>query len=157
MQLRFALLFLAATGTFASIAQADSPTKPNIIFILTDDLGWGDVGPFFQNGRKAANVRSEPWQQTPHLDQFAAEGARLPNHYSAAPVCAPARASLLLGVSQGHANVRNSQFDKALEDNHTLATVLRQAGYATVIVGKWGLQGGGKTGCCGCHVVLSVR
>jgi len=50
---------------------------------------------------------------------------------------------LLLGVTQGHANVRNNQFDKALEDNHTLATVLRQAGYATVCIGKWGLQGKG--------------
>jgi arylsulfatase A-like enzyme len=117
--------------------------QPNIIFILTDDLGWGDVGVLFQNSRKAANVRSEPWFQTPHLDRFAAEGVQLPNHYCAAPVCAPSRASILLGVSQGHANVRDNQFDKALEANHTLATVLRQAGYATVAVGKWGLQGEG--------------
>lgn len=116
---------------------------PNIIFVLTDDLGWGDVGVFFQKNRQDANVRGLPWQSTPNLDRFAAEGAQLPQHYCAAPVCAPSRASILLGVSQGHANVRDNQFDKALENNHTVATVLKQAGYATVAVGKWGLQGGG--------------
>lgn len=78
---------------------------------------------------------------TPHLDTLAAEGAKLPRQYCPAPVCAPSRASLLLGVSQGHANVRDNQFDKALEDNHTLASTLRQAGYSTAIIGKWGLQG----------------
>ena len=98
----------------------------------------------FQNKRHAANDRSLPSQSTPHLDQFAAEGAQLRDHYCAAPVCAPSRASILLGVSQGHANVRDNQFDKALENNHTVATVLKQAGYATVAVGKWGLQGGGE-------------
>ena len=118
---------------------------PNIIFILTDDLGWGDVGVMFQNGRAAANDRSEPWGFTPNLDRMAAEGARLTDHYCAAPVCAPSRASILTGLSQGHANVRDNQFDKALEANHTLASVLKQAGYATVAVGKWGLQGGGET------------
>src|SRR3546814_7219522 len=61
--------------------------------------------------------------------------------YCNAPVCAPSRASLMLGVHQGHANVRDNQFDKALEDNHTLGNVLQQLGYATVAGGKWGLQG----------------
>ena len=65
----------------------------------------------------------------------------MPQHYCPAPVCAPSRASLLLGVHQGHANVRDNQFDKALENNHTLASVLKQAGYATAAIGKWGLQG----------------
>lgn len=116
---------------------------PNILFILTDDLGWGDVGVLFQKSRQTANVRSRPWEFTPQLDKFAAQGMQLRDHYCAAPVCAPSRASILLGVSQGHANVRDNQFDKALENNHTLATVLDQAGFATVAVGKWGLQGGG--------------
>src|SRR3546814_10660556 len=65
----------------------------------------------------------------------------LTQQYCNAPVCAPSRASLMLGVHQGHANVRDNQFDKALEDNHTLGNVLQQLGYATVAVGKWGLQG----------------
>jgi arylsulfatase A-like enzyme len=126
------------------MTRAASPAHPNVIFILTDDLGWGDLGVLFQNSRQAANVRSKPWHLTPALDKFAAEGVQLPAHYCAAPVCAPSRASILLGVSQGHANVRDNQFDKELENNHTLATVLGQAGYATVAVGKWGLQGEGK-------------
>jgi arylsulfatase A-like enzyme len=119
--------------------------QPNIIFILTDDLGYGDVGVFFQNLRRAQNDPAQPSHLTPQLDQLAAEGTQLHRQYCAAPVCAPSRASLLLGVHQGHANVRDNQFDKALENNHTLGTVMRQAGYATVAVGKWGLQGGKET------------
>src|SRR6476661_2247679 len=111
-------------------------TKPNIIFILTDDLGYGDIGVFYQNLRKKANDRSEPWTSTPNIDYLASQGAMLPQHYCGAPVCAPARASLLLGVSQGHANVRDNQFDKALENNHTVASVLKQAGYATAAIGR---------------------
>jgi len=122
-------------------AEATAAPRPNIIFILTDDLGFGDVGVFFQNTRHSANVRSEPWHITPQIDRLAAGGVQLRDHYCPAPVCAPSRASLLLGVHQGHANVRDNQFDKALENNHTLASVLRAAGYATACIGKWGLQG----------------
>ena len=132
-------LLVSASAT----VHAAPPPHPNIIFILADDLGWGDLGVFYQNGRRAAEVRGRPWTFTPNLDKLAAEGVQLRDHYCAAPVCAPSRASILLGVSQGHANVRDNQFDKALENNHTLATVLDQAGYATVAVGKWGLQGVG--------------
>lgn len=117
--------------------------RPNLIFILVDDMGWGDFGLFYQNNRGFATNRAAPAFATPQLDTLAQEGMQLHRHYSSAPVCAPARASLLLGVHQGHANVRDNQFDKALEDNHTLATVLRQAGYATAVIGKWGLQGSG--------------
>ena len=122
-------------------AQKSESEKPNVIFILTDDLGFGDLGALFQRQRQIAGDRSEPWMFTPNLDELAGGGALLPDHYCAAPVCAPSRASILLGVSQGHANVRDNQFDKALEDNHTMATVLREAGYATAAIGKWGLQG----------------
>ncbi len=122
---------------------ADSPARPNILFILTDDLGYGDLGAFFQNTRAAANNPAKPWHLTPQIDTLAAEGVQMRQHYCPAPVCAPSRASLLLGVTQGHANVRDNQFDKALEDNHTLATVLKAAGYATACIGKWGLQGSG--------------
>ncbi|MEN9404392.1 MAG: hypothetical protein RL091_3095 [Verrucomicrobiota bacterium] len=144
MRLSLRLLPLIAALTCAgAAAAADRPAvspsnPPNIIFILTDDLGYGDLSSFGQ--KRFA---------TPGLDRLAAEGARLTSHYCAAPVCAPSRASLLLGVHQGHANVRDNQFDKALEDNHTLATVLRRAGYATAAIGKWGLHGqpvGGSIG-----------
>jgi arylsulfatase A-like enzyme len=117
--------------------------RPNILFILADDLGYGDLGAFFQSSRATAAIRSQPWFFTPNLDTLAAEGMQLRRHYAPAPVCAPSRASLLLGVHQGHANIRDNQFDKALEDNHTLGTVLRQAGYATAMIGKYGLQGSG--------------
>ncbi len=118
--------------------------SPNIIFILTDDLGYGDLGVFWQNQRRDAANPAKPWHQTPQLDRMAAEGMVLPYHYCSAPVCAPSRASLLTGMHQGHANVRDSQFDKILEQNHNLASVLKSAGYATGCIGKWGLAGAGE-------------
>jgi len=114
--------------------------RPNIIFILTDDLGWGDLGVLYQNGVAGAKKHA-----TPNLDAMAAAGMQLRNHYCPAPVCAPSRASLLAGVHQGHANVRNNSFDDALQDNHNLATVLKTAGYATALIGKYGLQGAGAS------------
>ncbi|WP_198440093.1 sulfatase-like hydrolase/transferase [Pareuzebyella sediminis] len=122
-------------------SQSEGKSKPNILFIFTDDLGYGDIGVLYQNERKKRDDRSKPWTSTPHLDAMAREGAILTNHYAAAPVCAPSRASLLSGLSQGHANVRNNQFDKAIANNHTLGNVLQKAGYATSAIGKWGLQG----------------
>lgn len=130
----------AATLCMAASAAAQT-TRPNIIFILCDDLGYGDLGVFYQNQRALAASRSEPWHYTPQLDTLAKQGLQLPQHYCPAPVCAPSRGSLLAGVHQGHAGVRDNQFDKALEDNHTLATVLKSAGYRTACIGKWGLQG----------------
>lgn len=120
------------------MAQAqDLEKRPNIIFILMDDLGFGDVGALFQH----KNAREGfPTIHTPHLDRLAEAGAIL-THYSAAPVCAPSRASLLTGVSQGHAHVRDNQFDKALEDNYTIGNVLQKAGYVTAAIGKWGATG----------------
>ena len=128
-------LLLAPLG---ALRAAERPAKPNIIFVLADDLGYGDVGVFFQNGRP----NTKPKFATPHIDQMAAQGMLLTDHYTGSPVCAPARGSLLLGQTQGHCDIRNNQFDKALPDNHTLATVLKQAGYHTACIGKWGLQGG---------------
>lgn len=111
--------------------------RPNVIFILCDDLGYGDLGVLFQA------TKSGKKHFTPHLDTVASEGTILNQHYCPAPVCAPSRSSLLLGVHQGHANVRDNQFDKALTDNHTLASTLQQAGYTTALIGKYGLQGSG--------------
>lgn len=117
------------------------PAQPNIIFILADDLGYGDLGVFFQNQREKDNNPSQPWHKTPNLDKMASEGVYMTQHYCSAPVCAPSRASLLSGLHQGHANVRDNQFDKAIADNYTVGNVLQKAGYETVAVGKWGLQG----------------
>ena len=137
-----AILVSLASAVLAATASAAAP-RPNIIFVLTDDLGWGDLGVFYQNSRNFAVNRNLPAFATPKLDTMAAQGARLNQHYCPAPVCAPSRASLLLGVHQGHSNVRDNQFDKELANNHTLGTVLKQAGYATAAIGKWGLAGEG--------------
>lgn len=110
--------FLIAAASYSQARPAPAK-KPNMIFILVDDMGWGDVGAFWQNRRQKNNDRTEPWQSTPHLDALAGSGAMLTNHYTAAPVCAPSRPSVLLGVSQGHSNVRDNQFDKALQDTYT--------------------------------------
>jgi arylsulfatase A-like enzyme len=118
--------------------------RPNIMFILCDDLGYGATGPTFQNERAARSDRAKPAFATPALDRLAAEGVQLTRHYAGAPICVAARASLLLGLTQGHAPVRDNRFDEALPDRPTIASVLRSAGYATAAIGKWGLQGGGE-------------
>ena len=137
-----ALLIFCLLISIPKFNQGAKITKqPNIIVIMVDDMGWGDLGFQFQNQREKTNDRSEPAARTPNLDRLATKGVQLPNHYCAAPVCAPSRASFILGQHQGHANVRNNQFDKAIENNHTMATVLKAAGYSTAAFGKWGLQG----------------
>ncbi|MDA0768534.1 MAG: sulfatase-like hydrolase/transferase [Verrucomicrobia bacterium] len=119
---------------------ASALQPPNVLFILCDDLGYGDLGVLHQNA-----VAGTKKHATPNLDALAAAGIQLRSHYCGAPVCAPSRASLLTGLHQGHATIRDNQFDVALETNHNLATVLKQAGYATAAVGKWGLQGTGSS------------
>ena len=115
---------------------ADETSRPNIIFVLCDDLGWGDLGVTWQNQRDT-DMRFT----TPSLDAMAAGGALLTAHYCPAPVCAPSRASLLTGLHQGHATIRNGQFDKALPESFNLASALKQVGYRTALIGKYGLQG----------------
>ncbi len=132
---------LAGAVAICQVKKSAATPQPNIIYILTDDLGYGDIGVFFQNARDKKDDRSEPATATPNLDKMAAEGVMLMQHYCAAPVCAPSRASTLTGLSQGHANVRDNQFDKALSDGYTIGNVLQTAGYATAVIGKWGLQG----------------
>ena len=125
-------------------AQETAP-RPNIILILVDDMGWGDMG--LTSSAARAEEADTPAISTPTLDAMANQGAQLRRHYTAAPVCAPARASLFSGVHQGHAEViRNNSFDAALENSHTLASVLREAGYRTALIGKWGIGGGKESG-----------
>lgn len=127
-----ALIALAASG----LALA-APPQPNIILILADDMGYGDVGVFHQNSRGP----DQPRFSTPQLDVMAAQGRLLTQHYTGAPVCAPARGSLITGQNQGHCPIRNNQFDKAIPAVHTLGTVLKQGDYRTMTIGKWGLAG----------------
>ena len=135
--------WLVALTAWLTLLPATAAPRPNIIFILTDDLGYGDIGVLYQNQRATLGNRHQPWFATPNLDTFAREGVQMRRHYCPAPVCAPSRSSLLCGVHQGHSGVRDNQFDYPLEDNHTLASVLRQAGYATAAIGKYGLDGKG--------------
>ena len=110
--------------------------RPNIIYIVADDLGYGDVGCFWQNQRTGI------WKfATPGLDEMATQGAMLTHHYVGAPVCASSRSSFLLGKHQGHAEIRDTQFDKALPDGYSLPEVLKRSGYRTIHVGKAGLAG----------------
>lgn len=133
----FTSFFVICLFSFQAKAQHKT-SRPNIIFILVDDQGYGDIGVFHQNMRAK---EGKPAEKSPFLDKMAAQGAILTQQYAAAPVCAPSRASILLGVSQGHANVRDNQFDKALADNYTMSSTLKKLGYSTAAIGKWGLQG----------------
>lgn len=139
------MVFLIPIAFLPAALQAQvkksKPVAPNVIFILTDDLGYGDIGVFFQNQRQQKGNKALPFQLTPHLDQMAASGAKFTNQYSNAPVCAPSRASFMTGMNQGNASVRDNQFDKQIENNHTVAGMLKAGGYATAAIGKWGLQG----------------
>ncbi|MFC4991734.1 sulfatase-like hydrolase/transferase [Rubritalea tangerina] len=128
--------YLSALGAMV-LSAAAAADRPNIIFILCDDLGPGDIGVLWQNQREGKQKYT-----TPQLDIFAKEGMILDRHYAPAPVCAPSRGSLLTGQHQGHCSIRDNQFDRLLPDEHTIGSVLQEAGYKTAVIGKWGLQGG---------------
>ncbi|MDD9378458.1 sulfatase-like hydrolase/transferase [Streptomyces sp. ZAF1911] len=121
----------AAAGAAAAGATAGAEGPPNLVVILADDLGYGDLGAY---GQKLIT--------TPRIDQLAAEGLRFTDAYSAAAVCAPSRAALLTGLHTGHAAVRanpssGGQGSLGAGDT-TFAEVLRARGYRTGLFGKWG-------------------
>jgi len=109
--------------------------RPNIIFILADDLGYGDLGCFGQQTI-----------QTPNIDQLAAEGMRFTDHYAGSTVCAPSRCCLMTGLHTGHALVRGNANVPLRPSDVTVAELLKQAGYTTGIIGKWGLGEADSTG-----------
>lgn len=110
--------------------------RPNMVFILTDDLGWGDLGSYGQRRIK-----------TPHLDQLAAEGMRFTQFYAGSTVCMPSRAALMLGRHTGHLNLRGNVTGGTLRaDEFTLAQMLQAGGYRTGLIGKWGLSDTGLPG-----------
>lgn len=118
----------AWTGLNPFAAQAQSLQKPNIIFILADDLGYGDLGCY---GQKQID--------TPNIDRLAKEGLRFTQCYAGSTVCAPSRCSLMTGHHTGHCRVRGNKLVPLESDDITVAEVLKSAGYVTGIVGKWGL------------------
>lgn len=129
-------VFLASFVWNTADDTPSAATQPNIIYILADDLGYGDLGKFYQDART-----DDKKFDTPYLDQMADEGMMLMNHYTSAPVCAPSRSSLLQGLHQGHAAARDDQFDKELPDDISIQNILKESGYGTYHVGKYGLAG----------------
>jgi arylsulfatase A len=145
------LAFLAVS--FTERVLAATTDRPNIILIMADDLGYGELGCYGQK-----------WIKTPNLDRLAAEGLRFTQFYSGAPVCAPARCTLMTGKHLGHAAIRNNRQpndESTSADDYgwdfpgqqplpaeevTIAELLKAKGYATAAIGKWGLGMGGTSG-----------
>lgn len=126
------LMQALASAAPTQVSMPASAEAPNVIVIVADDLGYGDLGCY---GQKTI--------QTPNLDRMAREGMRFTQFYTGAPVCAPARNTLLTGQHAGHALLRaNAKLDLRPTDV-TIAEMLRPAGYSTALIGKWGL---GKEG-----------
>jgi arylsulfatase A len=111
----------------AAVPTANAAGKPNIVYIIADDLGYGDLGSFGQKTTK-----------TPVLDKLAAEGIRFTQHYSGSTVCAPARSALMTGLDTGSTWLRgNGEFELRPDpEDITVATLLKRAGYRTAMVGK---------------------
>ena len=113
-----------------------SQPRPNIVFILLDDLGYADIGCYGQKQIK-----------TPHIDSLARDGMKFPHAYSGGAVCAPSRSVLMTGLHLGHAPIRaNAGTTPLPADTLTIAKVLQQAGYATGGFGKWGLGDANSSG-----------
>lgn len=122
------LLFFSSAGRSAQVGNSEN-TKPNIIYILADDLGFGDLSCYGQ-----------PVLLTPNIDKLAAEGIRFTRHYAGSTVCSPSRASWLTGKHTGHTSVRGNFPDQMVGDHeNTIAKILKKSGYTTGIIGKWGV------------------
>ncbi len=126
---------LAAFGLLAMPASSDAAQPPNIIFIMADDLGYGDLGCY---GQKRI--------QTPVIDQLARDGMQFSDFYAGSTVCAPSRCVLMTGYHTGHAFIRGNGKDNLRPEDVTVAEVLKTAGYATGMFGKWGLGHEGSSG-----------
>jgi len=146
-----ALALSCHTNAIQTTTSAERRKKPNIVYILADDLGYAEVGCYGQKKIK-----------TPNIDQLTAEGMRFTQHYSGNPVCAPSRCALMTGLHTGHTQVRGNKQMGGKEgwvlgstiggqwpikaDTVTIAKILKKAGYTTGAFGKWGLGRAGTTG-----------
>jgi arylsulfatase len=150
-------ILIPAFAVISCSGEDEKPEKPNIIYILADDLGYGELGAYGQQKI-----------ETPALDKLAESGMRFTQHYSGSPVCAPSRCVLLTGKHSGHAFIRgNHEWSERgdvwsytemiknpeLEGQYplpegtvTIGKLLQEAGYKTAIVGKWGLGAPGSSG-----------
>lgn len=111
-----------------SAVNAAAKNKPNIIYVLADDLGYGDIGCFGQKMLK-----------TPYLDKMASEGMKFTQHYAGSTVCAPSRCVLMTGLHTGHCTVRGNHRVLLKDGEVTIPNLLKRAGYTTGCVGKWGV------------------
>jgi arylsulfatase A-like enzyme len=134
LQLHRRSLLVLFLGVLVSVSATSAADRPNIIFILADDLAQGDLGCYGQKLIK-----------TPNLDRMAAEGVRFTQAYSGTSVCAPSRSSLMTGLHMGHCPIRaNREIGKEgqmplPQGTVTVAQILKDSGYATACVGKWGM------------------
>ena len=130
----FSVVLTAGQTAAQDSAQRDADKRPNLIFVLSDDIAQGDLGCYGQQLIK-----------TPRMDQMAAEGTRYLQAYCGTSVCAPSRASFFTGLHSGHCPIRGN-YEVAPEgqlplpaDSVTVGKVLKSAGYATATFGKWGM------------------
>jgi arylsulfatase A-like enzyme len=126
--LQFLLAIFCANAVLAA-------EKPNIIFILADDLGYADIGCYGQKLIK-----------TPNIDQLAKQGTRFTQFYAGSTICGPSRCALMTGYDTGHARVRGNASAVLKSGDVTLAKILQGAGYVTGLVGKWDLGYQGTSG-----------
>ena len=141
------VLCIACSQSDRQVVFEEDASSPNIVLILADDLGYGDTGPYGQTLIK-----------TPSLDELAADGLVFTQHYAGSTVCAPSRASLMTGMHTGRVQIRGNYELGGFYDEHefgqmpladealTVAEVLKDAGYATGLIGKWGMGGPGSEG-----------
>ncbi len=126
---------LAATPIHVSTTGEPPSRPPNVVFILADDLGYGDLGCYGQTRIK-----------TPNIDRLATRGLRFTQCYAGSTVCAPSRCCLMTGLHSGHAFVRGNALVPLRPGENSVAGIFRSAGYATALVGKWGLGEPATTG-----------
>ncbi len=136
-------LIAAALSVVSALSLALSPIglcaaedrPPNIVFIMADDLGYGDLGCY---GQKRI--------ETPHIDRLAREGMRFTDFYAGSTVCAPSRCVLMTGYHTGHCFIRGNSKENLRPDDVTVAEALKAAGYTSALCGKWGLGHEGSDG-----------
>lgn len=129
------VVLVAAVAACAVVSFGKAGTKPNIIYIMADDCGYADFG---FNGQKI--------MKTPRIDQMRKEGMSFTAHYSGSTVCAPTRSCLMTGQHTGHTSMRGNGGPGLSTDDVTVAMLMKQAGYATGAMGKWGVGEDGSDG-----------
>jgi arylsulfatase A-like enzyme len=133
--MRTGTIIFTCVVLIAFAAPFSAQTRPNIIFIQADDLGYGDLSCYGQRRFR-----------TPNIDRLAAEGMRFTQYYAGSTVCAPSRSALMTGQHTGHTRIRGNARHPLLPEDVTVAEALKSAAYKTALIGKWGLGEAGTTG-----------